>query len=138
MSNLVEKIQDGYFLSDDTESSISPQSIRNMGFINTTILRLILNCTLYLSSYKSNVETAKILNSSLKVSEGNLSAFFFKQIRRNIKTLSNCIQYSPDETLLFIHFILNQFKVSKEKATNYDGYLKKKEDRQRYEDIFCR
>jgi hypothetical protein len=136
IDNLIEKTQEGYFLSDITERT-NPQSIRNMGFLNTSLLRLILNCSMYLSSIKSRDSTFKIINASLNLNSEDLNGFLLNQIKIEIGTLAKCLQHSPDETLLFVHFILNQFKNFKQKGPNFDGYLRTKDDRTKYEDIFC-
>jgi hypothetical protein len=136
LDDLIEKTQYGYFLSDIIERT-TPQSIRNMGLLNTSMLRLILNCTMYLSSIKSREETFNVINKSLNLNKDELGDFLLKQIKIEINTLSKSLQHSPDETVLFVHFILNQFKVLKTKVSNFDGYLKTKEDRVKYEDIFC-
>ena len=137
MENLIEKSYDGYFLSDDFENTI-PQGVRNMSVLNTCILRLLLDCTMYLSSFKSIDEAIKIVNSSIILNKEDLCEILLKQIKQQIKTLAKCLQHSPDETLLFIHFLLNQLKVFKPRnIPNFDGYLKTKEDRVKYEDIFC-
>ena len=134
LENLNEKFYNGYVLSDDFENT-TPRSVRNMGILNTCILRLILDCTMYLSSFKSIEDAIKVLNASMKEDLGEI---LLKQIKQQIKTLAKCLQHSPDETLLFVHFLLNQLKTCKHRnPLNFDGYLKTKEDRVKYEDFFC-
>ena len=100
-TELTEKIQNGYCLVEAAQGSDHPESIRNMGFLNTAILRLILDGTLYLSTIKSDDAKALILNQNQNVKD-----FFADQIIKDINILSNCLQHSPDESLLIIHFLL--------------------------------
>lgn len=131
--NLVEKSQVGYCI-EESESVIA-LSTRNMGILNTTLVRLLLDSTLYLSSVKNKREALNIIKNSAKVNETNISAYFADQIRKDIDILSKCLKHSADDSLLFVQFLLHQFRTVKIQKSKLS--LNKKEDRNNYEKVLC-
>jgi hypothetical protein len=129
-NDLNQKVQTGYCSVNPNERDDQPESIRNMGIINTSILRLLLDCVLFISSK---------LNDQNLIFDSLNSEYFYQQILVDIKKLSNSIHHSPDESLLFIHFILNELKnfSSIQNQYEYKSSLKEKKDRIKFENIFC-
>ena len=94
-----------------------------MGSLNTIIIRLILDSTLYLATLNSINPT------------GHRKDFFAAQIHKDIKILSQCLQHSPEESLLLVHFLLSQMK-QRDKST-FKEKLTSKENRNKFETAFC-
>lgn len=98
---LQQKIQHGYFLNQNMDNA---ESIRNMGFLNTTVIRLLLNCCLYFASEKNAQETGKVLNQEFKLNQTNLSDFFYEQIKRIFQFWQNA--FKIHQKIHFYWFIL--------------------------------
>jgi hypothetical protein len=135
---LQAKIQNGYCLAD-LESDQTPQSIRNMGFLNTYLLRFFLNSTLYIAAIfndndrRQQVESL-ITNPDAKIA--NLVVHFYQNILMNIRILSKYLEQSPDEIIVFLHFVINQISTNKSKQFKNNS-LKTMKDREEYEKEFC-
>jgi len=129
-SDLIEKTQHGYCLP--IKRSDQPESIRNMGILNTNIMRLILHSVLYLSSIRSN-DVKEIISPEIKYN--NVSDFFAEQILKDVDILSKCLQHSPDESLLIVHYLLSQLVIFK--SNTEVAELKTQENRNNYEKKIC-
>jgi hypothetical protein len=110
-----------------------------MGFLNTYLLRFFLDSTLYLSAKfdKSNIKKPSILDLLTTRDQNqikNLDHLFLKNLQNDVKFLSKCLEHSPDEVLLFLHFIINQFN---EKRCCSNTGLSTKQERNKYETEFC-
>ena len=116
---LNQKTQTGYCTQNPYDDK--PESIRNMGLLNTSVLRLLLDCVLFLSSSKTSTDFD----------------YYYQHILVSLKRVSNAIQHSPDESILLIHCILNEFKNLNYKEKHFNIDLTKKNDRIKYETIFC-
>jgi len=127
---LMEKTQFGYFLPSATLRSDTPENIRNMGNLNTCILRLFLHSVLYLCAIEKK-DLSNIMSSQVKFDD-----FFAEQIIKDINILSNCLHHSPDESILIVHFLLSQLQILKSKDFILD--LNEKENRNRYETFICK
>ncbi len=127
---LMEKTQFGYFLPNATLRSDTPENIRNMGNLNTCILRLFLHSVLYLCAIEKK-DLSNIMSSQVKFDD-----FFAEQIIKDINILSNCLHHSPDESILIVHFLLSQLQILKSKDFILD--LNEKENRNRYETFICK
>jgi hypothetical protein len=135
--SLHEKLENGYCIL--TAANQTPQSIRNMGFLNTYLLRFFLDSTLYLSAKfdKSNIKKPSILDLLTTRDQNqikNLDHLFLKNLQNDVKFLSKCLEHSPDEVLLFLHFIINQFN---DKRCCSNTGLSTKQERNKYETEFC-
>jgi len=135
-----EKVEHGYCVHEASERTLQPESIRNMGVLNTIIVRLILDCSLYLSSLHSDRDVRSILMTDNNVDD--VSKFFAEQVATDVKILSHCLQHSPDESLLLIHYMLSKVKLVKgnnnKKEANKGGEMSSKEARNQFEETFCR
>lgn len=131
VDNLIEKIQTGYCIQQDSLLRQNQlESIRNMGFLNTTLIRLLLDSTLYLSSIKND------LTQLVKFKVENVTTFFAQQILKDIQMFSNYIQHSPEESALLVHYLLNQLsKININK--NLNNQLQSKKQRDEYEILLC-
>ena len=129
-----EKQQHGYCIPGDaSKRPDSPESIRNIGSLNSIIIRLILDCTLYMSAIKRAGETKKLLMDGGN-KRTDVAQYFADHIVKDVKILANCLQHSPEESLLLVHFMLNKIKLD---GKIPDVSLKSKEDRNKYEKILC-
>lgn len=134
---LTEKTQHGYFINESDLNNPKLESIRNMGIFNTTLLRLILDCVLLLASEKNSQEAFKVLNPSIQVNQEDLVEFFNSRIKLDLKHLSECLQHSPEESLLLVHFILNNLNKDESSGNALKSYLSKKEERNKFENLWC-
>jgi hypothetical protein len=134
--DLVDKTPQGYSLIESDLRSDSPDNIRNMGSIQTTIMRLILHAVLYINSLKNEQDLKKLMNvTAVKTGE-----FFSLQILKDLKVLSNSLQRNLDESLLLIHHILDHIvhkDVSDVSDTAFDSMLLTQIDRSTFENLFC-
>jgi hypothetical protein len=134
---LQPKVQNGYCLTQENDQT--PQSIRNMGFLNTYLLRFFLNSTMYLASIfnennrKHQVESL-IINSQTRIQD--VIGFFYQNILMNIKVLSKYLEQSPDEIVIFLHFVINQISTCKSNDFKSNA-LKTMQERGAYESEFC-
>ena len=128
--DLAEKIQHGYCLP--AKRSDQPESIRNMGILNTNIVRLILHSVLYLSSIRGD-DIKELISPEIKYK--NASDFFSEQILKDVEILSKCLQHSPEESLLVVHHLLSQLVIFKPKTENYN--LDTQKNRNNYEKAIC-
>jgi hypothetical protein len=139
---LMERVEKGYcFIKDNS----TLDSIRNMGFLNTCLLRFMLNATLYLASIlrnennQINTSIQQLITANLNLSSP-LSEFFYKQLVNDIKMLSNSLQNSTDESLLLLNYIMCRLCDDQTLSTTQGDYnveLKTKQDRKKYEEHFC-
>ena len=130
-TDLIEKTQHGYCLP--LKRSDQPESIRNMGILNTSIMRLLLHSVLYLSSIRSD-EVKEIISPEIKLK--NASDFFAEQILKDVDILSKCLQHSPDESLLIVHYLLSQLVIFKSN-TEVSKQLISQENRNNFEKKIC-
>ena len=131
-----EKIEHGYCVQEASKRAKEPESIRNMGSLNTIILRLMLDCTLYLSSLHSEKAVKGMLSENKPV---DVAQFFADQVVKDVKILAHCLQHSPDESLLLIHHMLYQVKLmGNKREANGGGQMSSKEARNEYEGRLCR
>ena len=128
-----EKVQYGYCIPVESQRNTNIESIRNMGLLNTAIMRLILNITLYIASLHSD-KVSQLFQK--KDRSKDMKQFFADQVMRDVKVVANCLQHSPEESLLLIHFILSQINTIPN-VKKVDATLKSKEARIKYETLFC-
>jgi len=64
----IERSEHGYCVQEASERAQEPQSVRNMGLLNTTVIRLLLDCTLYLSSLRSEAAVRGLLAAGSQIS----------------------------------------------------------------------
>lgn len=102
-----------------------------MGSLNTTIIRLILDCTLYLASLQHKNTHDLLLPEDHLV---NNRDFFANQILKDVDLLSACLQHSPEESLLLVHLLLNNANQIKPSTIKLDT----KQKRNEFEDILCK
>ena len=138
--SLNENRQNGYCISEVDNDLNPPQSIRNMGFLNTYLMRFLLDSTLHLwcafdNKNHSNKLNKLIANKQHKIAD--FSDFFYNSALSNVKVLSKHLEQSPDEIMLFVHFVLNQFTVMHDSNKCKTHSLKTKDDRKAYEAEFC-
>ncbi|CAF0865868.1 unnamed protein product [Brachionus calyciflorus] len=136
VENITEKQTKGYSLDDQDLRKIQKRSIRNMGFLNTTLLRLLLDCSLYLSAKQNLNHTSQIINSPI-IDIKDVQEFFLKRIKSDLKILSDCIDHSPEESLLLVHFILNKMDQDDHQADGFDLKMNEQKHRNNYEAKFC-
>jgi hypothetical protein len=101
--------------------------------LNTTIIRLILDCTLYIASIHSK-------NTSVLLTEQHVDdrEFFANQILKDVELLSACLQHSPEESLLLVHYLLSNANRVKFESFHFSVKLETKADRSEYEEILCK
>ena len=114
------------------------ENMRNMGFINTGLARLFLECALYLASLTNSQDVSAIVREEQKPIEHEMSEFFYNRVVETIQRIANHLQTSPDEFILFVHFVLRQFLVTQpiKKLYTKSLQLKSKEDRAEIENEF--
>jgi hypothetical protein len=158
-SGFTQQVQTGYRYVVPARRDDNPHNIRNLGqqnekklqkksvtclflssffissgLLNSAILRLLLDCTLYIASKERPTETNRLLSVQI-ADEHELSVFFYDHVQRDIRVLANCLRHSPDESILLMHFALNKLKLeSKEYKCNQ---LASKEDRLKFETKFA-
>lgn len=77
---LKEKTEYGYCVSLASDRQDKPETFRNMGFLNTSIIRLLLDCSLYLSSLESE-KSKDLLSDALNTKDqDNLSYFYSEHV----------------------------------------------------------
>ena len=145
VNELKEKEDHAYCVHEASKRGNNPESIRNMGLLNTTILRLILDSVLYLSSTENPRDTAELL--TVVENCHDTAEFFLLQINKDIRVLANVLQHSPDESLLLVHFLLSQAKLYQtNRSSNLFATiiqalgiscLNTKEKRNNYEQMLC-
>lgn len=107
-------------------------SIRNMGNLNTSLLRILLECSLYLTSkLNDNRHVAPIVYGEQNVK--NLPKYFYAQLDSSIKNLAGYMNFSPDECILLVNFIIDQ--LCKERINI--NPLTVKRNRDNFEKEFC-
>ena len=126
--NINDTTKFGYCLLDAYQRSDNSESIREMSPLHTSLLRLILTSTLYISAITGHQQAVSQLITSYNVPPKDVSQYLAdKQILKDIRILSNCLQHSIDESLLLVHFMLNKI-INLPKAhanSNMIGHLKK-------------
>lgn len=130
-ANLEAKEESGY-LTDDMDNYYKAKflNIRNMGVVNTFLIRIILDSTLYLASMTNGDQVMQLIKGGQKPSRENLGEYFYQNFTTNLTALSNYLQNSPDEVLLLVHFILDKLYV---RPSNTVHRLDSKETRNLYE-----
>lgn len=126
---VTEKPSKGYsFENADKES------IRNMGQFNTLFIRLLLDCCMFISTFKNPQQIKKIVYLPNK-NTNNLQEYFMNEIEKTFKKLSTCLQHSPEESLLLFHQFIHRIGLKtcspKWKITN------NREDRNKFEQKLC-
>ncbi len=132
-SHLIEKNLSGYSLQSASQRLDDPENIRNMGSLETSILRIFLNCTLYICSMKqkqSMIDLIKFKTAALD----DPREYFYEQLVKELRILSKVIQNSPDESILLVHFLLNKLAFQKTNQANFN--LKEQKDRDNFEKLF--
>jgi hypothetical protein len=147
ISGLEEKIQYGYcaknFKKIKSEENLVSKSLRNMGALNTLIIRLLLDTSLYLSSI-NNGDLRSILLTNNENEIASSSAFFAKQIETDIDEISNYLQISPDESLILMHILFDKIKTNSKFLNQKSTEIEKnsiffnQKERDNYENLFCR
>ena len=109
-----------------------------MGYINTGLTRLFLECALYLASITNSQDVWSIVREEQKPRDHEIGDFFYNRVVETIQRISNHLQTSPDECVLFVHFVLRKFLVTKSarKLSQKSLQLKSKEDRAEIEKAF--
>ena len=129
VQKLSEKPSKGYsFENADKES------IRNMGQFNTLFIRLLLDCCMYIAAFKNSQKTKKLVNLP-NVDINNLQEHFTNQIKHNLKKFSECIQHSPEESLLLFHQFIH--KIGLKTCSMKNAITDRKEDRNEFEKKLC-
>ena len=85
--DLVEKNQQGYCSISPSQRSDQAESIRNMGMLNTTLLRLLLDCVLYLGALKHRLSSTFINGST------DEAKIFAAHIIKDVQILSKFVQH---------------------------------------------
>ncbi|RNA31081.1 E3 ubiquitin-ligase RNF213-like [Brachionus plicatilis] len=132
VENITEKKSQGYSLDPNDDK----QSIRNMGQLNTILIRLLLDCCMFLTAFKNPAQTKRLVHSP-NIDAQNLQDFFLNQIKQNIKKLSQCLQHSPEESLLLFHHFIHKIGTVAHPINGFDSKLTKKTDRNNFEQILC-
>ena len=125
-----ENVQHGYCIADASKRTETPENIRNIGSMNWIMMRLILDCTLYISSLYSDKVGVLVVADYRR----DMSRYFADHIVKDIKVLSNCLQHTPEESLILIHYVLNESRKLKNSKLKVAG-LKSKEVRTKYEEM---
>ena len=128
VGNLVEKEETGYCLLDANRNS--SKTIRNMGTVNTMILRTLLDSTLYLAA-SHNRPVQNIMTNGVN---GNFAEYFYTHLRNDLRELAKYLDISVDDVILFMHFVIN---TSHDQGVTFLSSLKSKQDRDNYENAFC-
>lgn len=135
------KIEHGYLTSTTDENNNAKshlENIRNMGYLNSSLLRLFLECSLYLASLTNSRHVSAVMQGEQKIAEANLSDYFYKKITSTIDVLATHLQNSPDDSLLFVHFVLSQLhNRSNKNKPKKNVTFKSKEERDKFEQEFC-
>ena len=121
VQNLVDKTNIGFCLPDVNNRPIKAEGIRSMSPLETTILRLLVNCCYYINSILMLKNSAKL---------------YHEHIIHDAKVLSNCLQHSIDESILLVHHVLSRI-TSINGFTVVDLKLNSKKTRRVYEEEFC-
>ncbi len=64
--------------------------------------------------------------------------FFANQILKDVDLLSVCLQHSPEESLLLVHYLLSSANRVKSESIHFSVKLETKADRNKYEEILCK
>ena len=117
-ADLTQKRQTGYtFLDAALRDEASPTNIRKMSRLSSCVLRLLLDVAMYIAAKLKPAEA----NAALTVPFGDPEAaapFFYAHVLKDVRLLANCMQHSPDESLLFVHYALNVMKRSTQPPIN--------------------
>lgn len=143
MQNFERQNEHGYFalIARDltTRGSAEFENIRGMGVVNTALARLYLECALYLASLTNRNHVASIVRDQSK--SRNLAKYFYDHLVTTIQRLAAYLNTSPDDCLLFVHFVLVRALIA---ATNRPVRisstivdLNEKEQRDQVERNFC-
>lgn len=108
-----------------------------MGYLNTAIIRLLLDCTLYLSALESEKSRCLISNSLNIRGQGDLAKFYADHVSKDINILSKCLQHSPEESMMLIHHLLSKLKNIKTKKS-FNSDFKTIEQRLDFENYFSK
>lgn len=97
----------GFHHEDPDARSIKPKAVRKLDSLSTAIIRLIFDCTLYLNSLTNNDIKNLFKNAQYNDSKSTIK-YFLDHVNKDIEVLSNCLQYSFDDSLVLFHFMLNK------------------------------
>jgi len=133
----------GYFtnIQDQNKTNrdeiLSSENIRNMGCLNTSLMRLFLECSLYLASMTNSQHVCAIVRDQR--SGDDMSEFFYYRLGCTVKRLATYLEISQDDCFLFVHLVLNKILTfsTRRAGPTKSVELKQKEDRQRVEKDFC-
>lgn len=129
----------GYFtvLPNQINNSES-LNVRQMGHVNTGLIRLLVECALYLASLSHSEYVKDIVYIQPAIKPTDLPQFFYDRLVSTLNDLAGHLQTSVDECLLFVHFVLSQALVKPTHSTKKSIVLKSKKDREKVENEFCR
>ena len=110
-----------------------------MGFVNTSLTRLLLECALYLASLTNSTDVLSIVREehNKPSRDDEVSDFFYARIEETIKRLANHLQISPDDCLLFVHFVLRQSIITATRRAPVNIQLGTKPQREAVEKELC-
>lgn len=111
-----------------------------MGYLNSGIMRLLLESALYFASLTNSSLVGEIIQGEPKIDTKNISTYFYDKIVITIDSLASYLQKSPDESLLFVHFVLREaYESNRSRKTLTNNYTQMnfKEERERFEKEFC-
>ena len=117
-ADLTQKRQTGYtFLDAGQRDEANPSKIRNMSRLTSCVLRLLVDVAMFIAAKLKPTEA----NAALTVPFGDPAAaapFYYAHVLKDVRVLANCMQHSPDESLLFVHHALNVMKRSPQPPIN--------------------
>ena len=101
-----------------------------MGSLNTIIVRLMLDSRLCISSLHSDRLVRGMLAGN---NVEDVALFFADQVIGDVKILGQCLQYSLDEPMLLIRYLLGKVRLAGKKIkANEDEEMSSKEASNEY------
>lgn len=115
IENIEARNEFGYFTLNSHVKVAEPKTaqhdcdnVRNMGYLNTSLLRILLECSLYLASLCKSDQVRPIVRMREdEPGENDLAQFFYLRIEDTRARLAHYLEISPDECSLLIHYVIN-------------------------------
>ena len=124
--------QIGYASLAAFKRNISPENVRNMGPIYSSVLRILIDSVLCLATFKTK-------QSFSFVDCEDETEYFFEQVLKDLEIISVLTNRSTDETLLLMHYVVDKIMVlaCHNKISEQDLFLKTSKSRADFENRFC-
>ena len=88
-SSLNQQVKTGYRYVEPTRRDDTANNIRNLGLLNSAILRLLLDCALFIAAKKNPAQTNRLLSVQI-ADEQAVSAFFYEHVQKDIRVFVRC------------------------------------------------